>query len=96
MPKISGHTAWSSLLEGDEDLYLPNCQSNFVIPYHAVSLLFGIFINTTAYHCADKSLHVLLAVALPTQTVNAHKRHRNNMEQIMMLAIFKRPLLIIL
>ena len=49
------HTAlvagpWSSLVEGGEGLYLPNCQTNLVIALDALSLLFCIFINTTAYH----------------------------------------------
>ena len=33
---------WSSLVEGDEELYLPNCQTNLVIALHALSLLFCI------------------------------------------------------
>ena len=41
---------WSSLVEGDEGLYMPNCQTNLVIAIHAPSLLFKHFINTTAYH----------------------------------------------
>ena len=41
---------WSSFVEGDEVLYLPNCQTNLVIALHAPSLLFWHFINTTAYH----------------------------------------------
>ena len=40
----------SSLVEGDEDLYLPNFQTNLVIALHALSLLFRHFINTIAYH----------------------------------------------
>ena len=44
-------TIWShcSLVGGDEYSYLPNCQSNLVIPLHAVSLLFWHFIKTTAH-----------------------------------------------
>ena len=41
---------WSSLVEGDGGLYLPNCQTNLVIALHAPSLLFWHFINTTDYH----------------------------------------------
>ena len=59
--------AWSSLIEGDEGLHLPNCQANLVYALHALSLLFWHFINTTAYHWADMSLHLPLAVALPNQ-----------------------------
>ena len=40
----------SSLVEGGEGSYLPNCQTNLVIALDALSLLFCIFINTTAYH----------------------------------------------
>ena len=40
----------SSLVEGDDGSYLPNCQTNLVIALHALSLLFWHFINTTAYH----------------------------------------------
>ena len=42
--------AWSSLVEGGEGLYLPNCQTTLVIALDALFLLFCIFINTTAYH----------------------------------------------
>ena len=42
--------AWSSLVEGDEGSFLPNCQANLVIALHALSILFWHFINTTAYH----------------------------------------------
>ena len=41
---------WSFLVEGDEGLFLPNCQTNLLIALHAPSLLFWHFINTTAYH----------------------------------------------
>ena len=41
---------WSSLVVGGEGSYLPNCQTNLVIALDALSLLFCIFINTTAYH----------------------------------------------
>ena len=40
----------SSLVEGGEGLYLPNCQSTLVIALDAQSLLFCIFINATDYH----------------------------------------------
>ena len=40
----------SSLVEGDEGSYLPNCQTNLVIAIHPPSLLFWHFINTAAYH----------------------------------------------
>ena len=39
---------WSSLIEGGEGSYLPNCQTTLVIALDG-SLLFCIFINTTAY-----------------------------------------------
>ena len=60
--------SWSSLVAGDEGSYLPNGQSNLVIALHALSLLsllFGNFINTTAYLWAYTSLHLPLAVVLP-------------------------------
>ena len=41
--------AWSSLVEGGEGLYLPNCQTNLAIALYALILFFK-FINTTAYH----------------------------------------------
>ena len=41
---------WSSLVEGGEGSYLPNCQTNLVIALYTLSLLFGKLINTTAYH----------------------------------------------
>ena len=44
------HKPWSSLVEGGEGLYLPNCQTNLVFALHAPSLLFWHFVNTTAYH----------------------------------------------
>ena len=37
-------------LTGDEGLYMPNCQTIFVVVLHALSLLLCHFINTTAYH----------------------------------------------
>ena len=42
--------SWSSLIEGGEGLYLPNCETNLVIALYTPSLLFCKFINTTAYH----------------------------------------------
>ena len=42
--------AWSSLVEGGEGSYLPNCQTNLVIALYKLSLFFCKFINTTAYH----------------------------------------------
>ena len=62
LPSIN---TWRTLVEGDEDSYLPNRQSNLVIALYALSLLFCNFINTTAYHWADTSLHIPLAVGLP-------------------------------
>ena len=56
---------WSSLVERDVGSYLPNCRSNFVIAIDALLQLFCIFKNTTDYHWADTSLHLLLAIALP-------------------------------
>ena len=47
---------WSSLVEGGEGSYLPNCQTTLVIVFDALFLLFCIFTNTTA----DMSLHLLL------------------------------------
>ena len=41
---------WSSLVEGGEGSYLPNCKTNFVIALYTLSLLLFKFINTTAYH----------------------------------------------
>ena len=42
--------SWSSLAEGGEGSYLPNFETNLVIALVALSLLFCIIINTTAYH----------------------------------------------
>ena len=53
------------LVEGDEGLYLTNCQSNLAVARDSLSLLFFIFINTTVYHWADTSLHPPVAVGLP-------------------------------
>ena len=57
LPKVqkiaqSGHTfnkhqPWSSLVEGDEGSFQPNCQRNLVIVPCELSLLFS---NTTVYH----------------------------------------------
>ena len=55
----------SSLVEGDEGLYLPNCQSNLVIVVYALSLLFCNLINTTAYSWADIGLQMPLTAVLP-------------------------------
>ena len=41
---------WSALVEGDEGLYLLNCQTNLVIALYTPSLFFCKFINKTAYH----------------------------------------------
>ena len=41
---------WFYIHHGAEGLYLPSCQTNLVIALDAVSLLFCIIINTTAYH----------------------------------------------
>ena len=60
---------WSSLVEGVEGSYLPNCQTTLVIVLDALSLLFCIFINTTAYHLANTSLHLPLAVTLPSKSI---------------------------
>ena len=40
----------SSIVEGYEGSYVPNCQSNLVIAIHALPQLFYNFIHTTAYH----------------------------------------------
>ena len=45
---------------GPEDSNLPNCQTNLVIVLYALPLFFCNVINTTAYHMADTSLHLLL------------------------------------
>ena len=42
-------SSWSSLVEGGEGSYLPNCQTNLVTALCTLSLLFK-FINTTAHH----------------------------------------------
>ena len=41
---------WSSLEEGDEGSHLHNCQTNLVIVFHELFLLYYHFINTTAYN----------------------------------------------
>ena len=43
-----------SLVEGDEGLYRPNCQTNLVSVLHGLSLLFLHLTNTTAYHFGCK------------------------------------------
>ena len=49
--------AWQQT--GDECLYLPNCQTIWLLPFlHC--LLFWHFINTTAFLWADTSLYLLL------------------------------------
>ena len=55
----------NSFVEGVEGSNVPNCQTNLIIALYALSLLFCHFINTTAYHWADMSLHLPLAVVLP-------------------------------
>ena len=72
LKRIANATPWSSLVEGDEGLHLPNCQTNLVIALHTLSLLLWHFINTT---WADTSLlfinttwAVPLAAALPGYT----------------------------
>ena len=40
---------WTSVVEGDEGSYLPNCQTNLLIALYKLSLLFCKLINTTAY-----------------------------------------------
>ena len=47
--------SWS-LEEGGEDSSLPNCQTNSVIAFFTLSLLFFKFINTTAYHLGRSPL----------------------------------------
>ena len=59
--------SWSSLVAGDAVSYLPNGQSNLVIGLFPLSVLFCNFINTAAYHWADVSLNLLLAVMLPNK-----------------------------
>ena len=57
---------WSSLVEGGEGSYLPNCETTLVIALDVLSLLFCIFVNTTSYHLgrykpsppSTKELHV--------------------------------------
>ena len=71
--QLSRVKPWSSLVEGDGGSYLLNRQSNLVISFHALSVLFCILINTTAYHSTDMSLHLPLAVALSGQMVQTCK-----------------------
>ena len=65
MERVGSIREWSSLVEGDEESYRPNRQSNLFIALNVPSLLFCIFMNTTAYRWADMSLHLLLSAALP-------------------------------
>ena len=51
---------------------MPNCQSNLAIVHDALSILFCIYINTTAYHWADMCLHLPLAVALPISSEDSN------------------------
>ena len=64
-----------SLVEGGEDSYLPDCQTNLVIALDALSLLFCIFINRTAYHlgrykpsspvsCRTPRINIILQVSM--------------------------------
>ena len=57
--------AWSSLVEGDDGSYLPNCQSNLVIALHALSLLFCNFTNTIYFFLQIRAFISMLAVVLP-------------------------------
>ena len=65
---------WSSLVEGGEGLYLPNCQTNLVIALYALSLLFCKFINTTANHLGryDPSSPVDHCIKTATLIVSKH------------------------
>ena len=70
---VSPLSSRSSLVEGNEGSYQPNNQTNLVIALHdTLSLLFCHFINTSAYHWAYTSLHLLLAVALPTFSISVY------------------------
>ena len=54
---------WSSLVEGDECLYLPNCQSNLVV---ALMHCLYCFITSIASFWADTILYLLLSVRFPS------------------------------
>ena len=76
---------WSSLIEGDEGSYLPNCNSNLVITLHELSLLFCNFINTSAYRlgryepsctiscCAPQPIYHLYSEVLAPLKVWTHR-----------------------
>ena len=59
---------WTSLVEGDEGSYLPNCQSNLIIFLHTSFLLFCSFINTKVYLWAEMS--TVISHLLPLTTLN--------------------------
>ena len=59
---------WNSLVEGGEGLYLPNCLTNLVIALYTQSLLFCMFLNTTAN---KPSSHV----SPPRLSVSPYVRH---------------------
>ena len=60
--------SWRSLVEGDECSYIPNCQTNMDIALQELSLVFSLFLNTTAYQFGNnkpsspptKELHDLI------------------------------------
>ena len=62
----------STLVDGGEGSYLPNCQTNLVIALCTLSLLLCKFLNTTAYHLSrykpssssTKELHGISSVCL--------------------------------
>ena len=56
---------------GDEGLYLPNCQINLVISFHALSL-FGIFLTQQLTTWAAPSLHRLLLKSSIAQPSSHH------------------------
>ena len=77
--------SWSSLVELSEGSYLPNCQTNLVIAHDALSLLFRIFINTTAYHLGRYRYSHPISCRVPcpglccsptSQQVNKSKLHK--------------------
>ena len=42
--------SWRSLVEGDEGLFVSNCQTNLVIAHYELSQLFWYFLNTKTQH----------------------------------------------
>ena len=85
--RLPSARSWSSLVEGGEGSYLPNCQTNLVIALYTLSLLFCKFINTKAYHlgryepsspisCPAPRLDILWSCKTAQQVINGRVRNQ--------------------